>query len=412
MGILEITDINYDAEFWDMLSDYDAGFGDSGIFNKQFSMLMKIPRWYMLYLNNSLRDDAISFGRLQNYIDSSVIPKLNTSLTHLNYAVNLSDDNPIMIDTGEELIELDNGEIFIFRASLYSVMASMKMATLYDMDMFDEDGTYDWLDELTFEYDDEITDYEYDAGTQTLYLEYDYYEYVAVESLVIHILQYNLEDRPGFMQYRSGNTPASIQSDLENILADLQNAVDYIYSEGDDQTNDIIKLEYLVEFNEEIVNMNPGGPNFTQDWDSIDDIIAWVEQLLDGEYTFNEEDLMITVDLSALFNPGLGDFHNYLPYHQWLPEDEWVNSEMDEDEWYNGGGSFSFWFEDEWITIYDVEYVHEIYYDYWIEPVEFLDGPGGNVINLEDEFLYLPDYTMNGLFPNMTREDWLDLIDW
>jgi len=85
---------------------------------------------------------------------------------------------------------------------------------------------------------------------------------------------------------------------------------------------------------------------------------------------------------------------------------------MDEDEWYNGGGSFSFWFEDEWITIYDVEYVHEIYYDYWIEPVEFLDGPGGNVINLEDEFLYLPDYTMNGLFPNMTREDWLDLIDW
>jgi len=411
MGILEIASVNYDEELWDLISDFDDEFGDTRIFNGQFSLLMKIPRWYMIYLNNSLRDDTISLARIQNYIDSNVLPKLNTSLIHLDYAINLSDDNPIIINTGEELVELDNGEIYVFRASLYSVMAAMKMATLYDMDMFDENGTYDWINELSFEDDGDVAYYNYNSGTQTLYLEYHFDGYVAAESLGFHILKYNLENRPEFLQYRTGNTPASIQDDLENLLTDLQNAVDYISNEGDNQDDDIIKFEYIVEFNEEIGGINPGGPNFTQGWETIDDIIDWAQQLLDGEYTFEEDDVTITVNLSASFNPGLQDLKDYFPYHQWLPEDEWVNCELDwEYEWYNGGGSYGFWFEDDWVVIENVEYVHESYYDYWFDPVEFLDGPGGNVIDPDDEFLYFPDYTLNGLFPYMTREDWEDIL--
>ena len=410
MGILEIASVNYDDELWDLISDFDEEFGNTRIFNNQFSMLMKIPRWNLLYLNNSLREDTISLARLQNYIDASILSKLNIALTHLNYAVNLSDDNPIIIDTGEELVELDNGEIYVFRASLYSVMAAMKMATLYDMDMFDENGTYDWIDNLNSEDDDGVTYYNYNSVSQTLYLEYHFDEDVVAESLSFHILQYNLENRPEFLEYRTGNTPTSIQEDLENLLIDLQNAVEYITNEGDDQEDDIIKLEYIVEFNEEIGEINPGGPNFTQGWETIDDIIDWAQLLLDGEYTFEEDDITITVNLSAYFDPGLGDMKTYLPYHQWLPEDEWIYSELDwEDEWYNGGGSYGFWFEDGWVIIDDVEYVNERYYDYWVEPAELLDGPGGNVIDPDDVFPYFPDYTLNGLFPNMTREDWEEI---
>jgi hypothetical protein len=42
---------------------------------------------------------------------------------------------------------------------------------------------------------------------------------------------------------------------------------------------------------------------------------------------------------------------------------------------------------------------------------ELLDA-GGNPIDLDVvRFPFFPDYTFNGLFPNMTRADWLELID-
>ena len=44
--------------------------------------------------------------------------------------------------------------------------------------------------------------------------------------------------------------------------------------------------------------------------------------------------------------------------------------------------------------------------------LQFLDGEGGNVIDLEAErFPYMPDYTLGGLFPGQTRQDWIDLVN-
>ncbi len=416
MAVLEVASVNYDDELWDLINDFDEDFGERKLFGNQFSFLAQTPLIYLNYLKSPLRQDEITLGRIQNLIENSIFPKLENAIEHLNAAVSLPDSVVIIIDTGEELLELDRGEIYAFRVGTYAISAAMRMLILYDFEMTDESGNYDWMDEMGDS--DEFCDYQYDPVTHELYIQY--YECEDSDSLLAHVLNYNLVQRPEFMAVRAGQDPADIQNDLNNILTDLQNIVDYVSAETDDQSNDIIQYDYIVEMNDEIGEIDEDDPNFVQDWQTVDDVIDWVSLLITGPVTFIEDinddgvDEELTIDLSRLFEPGIDDMKNYLPYHQWLPEDEWMIEELDwEDEYYFGGGTYYLYCGDELIAVInDVDYVYIEYYEDYVEPVEFLDGPGGNVIDEEEEFLYLPDYTLNGVFPDMDRDQWIELLDY
>ncbi|MCK4956962.1 MAG: hypothetical protein KAS49_04955, partial [Candidatus Cloacimonetes bacterium] len=234
------------------------------------------------------------------------------------------------------------------------------------------------------------------------------------DSLLFHILKYNIADRPGFGTFRSGNLPNEIKSDLEAILYDLQNVVDYVSSETDDQSDDIIKFDYITQWNNDINNIQDA-PNFASDWQTVDDIISWVETLLDGPVTFNEDlhgdgiQVELTIDFSRMFNPGLQNMKDYLPLHNWLPEEDWVNEDYWEDEQYWGGGTYSFYFQEQLIHVDSVMTVESHYYDSWVEPLELVDETG-TAIDVENEMPYFPDYTLNGIFPGMDRDKWFDLL--
>jgi hypothetical protein len=413
MAVLEIASVNYDPELWDLINDFDDEFGERRLFNNQFSFLVKTPLIYLEYLNSPLSEDELSLARIQNFIEDNVFPKIENAIEHLNTAIALPDSVTIIIDTDEELLELDRAEIYAFRVGTYAISAAMRMLILYDFDMFDENGTYDWIDDLGEESED--CEYEYDPDTQELFIEY--HEHAQDELILTQVVNYNHTQRPEFLAFRSGQDPSYIQDDLNNILADLQNIVDYVTAETDDQSDDIIQYDHIIEMNNDIGEIDEDDPNFVQNWQTVDDVIDWVSSLIAGPITFNEDfdddgiDEELTLDLSRLFDPGLDDMRDYLPYHQWLPEEEWLIDELDwEDDWYNGGYSYSFGCGDDWIQIDNVQHIYEEYYNEYINPIEFLDGPGGNVIDLEDELPYLPDYTLNGVFPDMTRDQWLDLF--
>jgi len=61
------------------------------------------------------------------------------------------------------------------------------------------------------------------------------------------------------------------------------------------------------------------------------------------------------------------------------------------------------------VTVESVDVVVFNYYDTGIDPVVFLDGPGGNEIDPDEVMPYFPDYTFNGIFPDMTRQKMIDL---
>ena len=422
LAILEVASVNYDNELWDIYNDIDTEFNPNNrILNNQFKFLGKTPKLYLNVLTNPFdRDDEISFARIQNFIEDNVLPKIDNAIDHLSDAISLADSSAIMIDTGEEFVEIDCGEIYAFRSSMYAISAAFKLIILYDFDLFDENNSYDWLhqiEDLDDSDDDWWDDYdnyyiEYIDGENWLILEkYWDYTYCQQDSIIFDVMKFNLEERPEFGQFRSGQSPNSIQNDLISAVNDLENAVNYIENEDDPQSNDIIKLEYITDFEDDLDDLDPDAPNFAQEWNDIHDVIDWISGLLTETYELTENGVTFEINLSRLFNPGLNDLEEYFPYFTWKSKNEWINMELDwEDVDWNYGYDYTFYCNGEYIIVDNIDYVHRKYFDYDIEPSFFTDGPNGAEIDNE-EIPYFPDYTFNGIFPDMTRTKMENLFE-
>ena len=149
LAILELFSINYDPDLWDLMNDVDAKLSKNRIMNHQLQFLGSAPAVLLKYTGGLLKnpDDALSFARVQELIEDKVIPKLDNAISHLDYAINLADSNAIVLEIDDdEFIEIDPGEIYLFRASLNAVEAGFRLLILYDVDLFDEQDSYDWID--------------------------------------------------------------------------------------------------------------------------------------------------------------------------------------------------------------------------------------------------------------------------
>jgi hypothetical protein len=186
----------------------------------------------------------------------------------------------------------------------------------------------------------------------------------------------------------------------------------------------------------------------------------FVIQLQSGPYTFNEtvdgKNIDITVDLAAMFNNPVSDLRTLLPAYSWTNEIDWIKS--DADRWENGfyqrrpvynqtTGEYDTLYyitnhetESEPLLAFDNSLVdsavsddwgNTMYYintplryhvtidsSYYFDALRLKDGNGkimsnetiDSLIDAKAFFPYFNDYTMNGLFPTMTREKWLGLI--
>jgi hypothetical protein len=412
MAVVEIVSINYDETLWSLFGEIDMSFARKRLLNNQANFFAQSPTFYLKYCTTALEVPSITFAYVQQHIETSVLPKISSALSHLNYAVTLADSNALRVDTGEEMLELDKGEIYLFRASIYLIDAAFQMMMLYDLDLIDRNGTYQWVD--TYETLKNAPSEESSYRTQTIsaknWLFLNYYlnrSNAKADSLLMDNIKYNVQTRSGFLSYRTGKSGLTVKNDLTAFLQDLENSVTSITSETDDQTNDIIKLSYITDLNTELAIQQTGIPNFTQSWTSITAIIQWFKSLLSSPYTFNEPILPqpLQIDMSKLFSPGLPNLKIKLPYHRWMPEQMWITVDTVSEVMPNFGAPFGFWMEPQgMITVQNVDFVSMTFYTYEnAGPVEFLNGPNGSVIG-EEEPPYLPDYTFNGLFPGMTRD--------
>ena len=415
MAIVEVFSVNYDNELWDIVNDFDNKLSKKALHKNQMHFISETPKYYLRYLANPLDASSISLARLQNYIDDNVLPKLNNSLGYLENAITFTDI--VMIDDDEEERELDRGEIYMFRATVYVTIAAMKILTLYDVDLYDAKGTYDWLDDLDFDSDDDDDDdywsmKEYRTeiidGKKYLIQYYEDDDDCSGDSLLVSVFKHNLHNRDNFLKFKQGKSPASIKADLENALVDLQNTVDYVTAEGDDQSDDIIKMSDITEMNDDLSDPRPDDPEFTQEWKTVDDVIDWLETMLNSPYTITEKDISFQLDISKFFSPGISDLEEKLPLHRWINEDEWVTIDSTVRSKNNWGKTVWFWINDEEVMIENVDYVAEIRYEYDFNPIDWIDEDG-KVVRKIDE-VYFPDYTIGGIFPDMTRPKMVDLF--
>ncbi|MBN1968811.1 MAG: hypothetical protein JXR48_11745 [Candidatus Delongbacteria bacterium] len=409
MSTLELASINYDQEVWDLINDLSNNNSNKRIFNNQLSFLASIPQLnFQLMSSKSLRDgDVFTIAKLQDLVNDNVISKIDNAISHLDDATNLADDTPIMINTGEELLELDKGEIYAFRATLNLVAAAFRMMTVYDVDLLDENNSWNWTDDIQNQeyetYNVEIID-----GNKYLYIDYCYTE--NMDMTTAKILKRNMTERESFLKFRNNNS-LKAKNNLQGFVEDIQSAVDAIGNENDNQENDIIKQNYIAQINQDIAEYNSDEPEFMASWHSIDDAIAWVDNLLNEPYTFNFDEKSLKVDLGRMFDPGVEDMKDYLPYHEWLPENQWETQEIDSYYgYYNYGNDYTYWDEDgNEVVIEDVYYIEYRDVITTVQPMKLTDANGNDIG--EDEVLFLPDYTFNGIFPDMNRVKFIEMFE-
>lgn len=417
LSILEIARLNFDTELWSLIEELDGRpeGPPKRLFNNQIGLLASSPNLIMKELNVA-KSDNLSIHRFQNFVIDHVLPRISASISHLNYAVALADSNVILIDTGEEMMEVDRGEIYLYSAGLKMLAAAFNMMVAYDYDLKDEDNSYAWIedfDELDVEYvqEDQVFNYTVNDGNLILRLYDDDYNQRHLEAVqqefMAKLLKHNLDNNPAFGTLRSQSYLNSIHSSIIGAATDIRNCVNYIEDEDDNQSDDILKIEHISNMNEELADIDENDPNFMQNWNSICDVATWLENVLNEIQNMSENGVDFQVDLGELFSGSNNDIRDILPYHRWNPAENWVELDYYEYGW--ASNEHSFLYNNEWVYIDNINYVTFQYYRPECNPIEFTDS------NLEpideDEYPYFPDYTMGGVFPDMTRDKLIALLD-
>jgi len=415
LAMLAIVEINYDNELWAMLEDAGAfNNGAKRIINNQFQFLAAAP-YSVINQIKGTKSNPMSIMRVQNFVRNNVLPRLDNAITRLDKAVALADSTVLMVEVdNEEMVEVDCGEIYAFRATTNAVKAAFNLMVAYDMNMTDPDGGYDWMDEMQNIEKPQVNTnepYDYHVDGTTLYLDYRDHsyanDYVECHSMEIQMktTKWNLDNNLTFAKLNSTGI-ASLNAAKAAILsaaADVNIGTNSILAEIDDQTNDIIKIEYINQINDEIPPSDEGAPSFAQDWQNVNDIADWLTTVLNSTYPLTLNGVDFSVNAGAFFNGAIADIESYIPYFQWNDlNTEWVEDYSDyQYGWAPWDNSVTFYQNGSPVTINNITYVQYYYHNLSVNMGEDLDDQGNIVHDIDVP--YFPDYTFNGILPGMTR---------
>jgi hypothetical protein len=442
-ALLDVIGLNYDPELWSLIDSLLAYTDDeasppvpraaspsyrkggiflrrgSPILGNQFTLLATAPRELLRMASRPIPSN-LSVMRLQKVIDDVVLPALNSAIAHMEKAE--AGGGPILLlKVEDEYVEIDLGEVYFFDASLRAARAGFLIMNSYDLDLPGPDGTYHWVDEIR---DIESTVCDQRAEVRPIAAS-PYYQVVqyssndeemAGDSVLAAVAEYNLMQRPAFLRARVDRMSNALQ-DLQTLRYKLELGVTAIRAEDDPQEDDVIRIADLIDTDSEIRSWTR--PQFAANFTSIEDVLGWVETVLSGTYHVSESGdcgpIEVDVNLSAFFNNAPPDWRSLLPYYRFKPRNEWIARTTGYTYGYDvvPGGAVCFGTcGGGYLCRYDIAR-----YDYvssWgdCEPIEFLDGPDGNPIDLGVvKVPYLPDYTLAGLLPNATRATWLAVAD-
>ena len=400
---------------------------DGGLAGRSFEIMHRAP----LALVPSAREirgpgadkvDIPLVRTLQGIIRNRSLPSTDRIVGHLNVVEAHPDWQLTIIDEGDTT-EIDLGEVYVLDACTRALRAGLQVATAYDVEPA-PDGDYGWLTQLADHAG--YTGYELHPGTaagDTLVLVDDEEVDVDRQEIFVNGVEDLLTPGSSFLKLWtnpwSGATAMQAGYDEMNVLLSrLETAYDFIQAEGDDQSDDIIAQTLIAELDAAIVEAGADLPEWIGTWETIPDVIAWVEDIMSGPYTVpvevgDTEVYDLTVDISALFLTPVPDWKTKLPYHEFLPRSEWatfVESYAHGPYSYEPQFTYTFTIDGEDLQFTNIGFVIHAG-SYWDTeaPLVLLDGPGGSQIG-EDEFPYFPDYTFGGLFPGLNRSGWLTLV--
>jgi len=427
--------------------------------------LVKSPLYIEKSLANPTWPTWLTLNFFQTIVDKTVIPALNNliaSMARLEQDATTELKLPVMdFDTSDvtgDSVEIDLSEIYMVDVIARLSRAGFLSFSSYNWEVTDASGGYGWIDDLqNVENTNGIDSTILELRGDTLF-ETSKQSFWPEELSIIFSVMKNTAQSSKFGTLRSKNH-AQILLDLQTIPIKLENLMAVLRAEENDQTQDVIKKADLQNLESDlpqfVSDLQRDGftPAFADNFTSPDKILDWVELALAGPITVSWTEKTIpkniTVNLKAYYDNPVSDLKTLWPKMRWLSESEWktpdlkADSAVDIDTWFPNGTFY--WFDDSCyygdgfqseivfigFTPEIVNSTSECQYGYSIPttakkyvrqrevfanlPVVLLDGAGRDldwelILKNETFFPYFDDYTHNGLFPEMTREKWLDLL--
>lgn len=393
---------------------------------------------------------------IQNMIESAIVPNLDEVIAATQRLTAVSDMS-IEITVDNETGEIDKGDIYILEAMVRAARAGFSMVLIYDMDVVQLPGS------TNAHYIDDVLDYidnaEYVDGSiinfslnnDTLVINSFTDNTSSIPEDYCDFMQYNYK-RPGFLSIRKAYHTA-VYNDLKAIPSLIKSGLNSISNESDNQNNDIFPSTDIMDMSSEMADVSAEmieegfTTAFANNFSSPENLMDFISLLLTQPYTFNEtidgKSITLKVDLSKFFTSPAAALTDYWPKHVFpTGDDRFTTFDFTGYREDYSDNSISIYKDEQdsikidipesaidniedggyYIEIFLKEpYVATVnrYSVKTISPIIYVDD-NGKAINylglIEGEdpeqcFPYFDDYTMRGIFPDMTsRQKWIDFI--
>jgi hypothetical protein len=398
---------------------------------------------------------------IQETIETAIVSRLNEVISSTQRLRSLATINlPVSID-GENY-EIDLGDILILESAARTARAAFSMMLIYNYDMYSPDGTNNmqWLDTYLDGYNTKM------HSSKTLMLSGDslyqiyYYDASSMMSPLVDVYIYNLK-RPEYLALRRPFHTA-VYNDLKEIPVLLKAAITSIKSETDNQDDDVFPASGIFDMTADMSDLSAEmledgvSPGLAAKFQTPEALMDFVSLLLTQSYTFDEtidgKHFSITVDISKLFTNPANSLKDYWPKYK-IPagNDRYVNYRVSYYGSESSGSKYIYYTDTDYDTVIiniptsriksitqpqyeggstEIElttpYIYTSYVDSMrsMMAIQYVDDNGKpidymnlitegeiTVATIQKGFPYFNDYTMRGLFPQMTtRQKWIDLI--
>jgi hypothetical protein len=390
----------------------------------------------------------VTMSYIQSAIESELLPVLDNVIAAAVRLENRSETSVLVVVTDNGSTDsaiINKGEIYLVDAYMHLLSAFGNWLCAYNYDLYAPGTTNNsWIDSLANSngYTNPTV---YSLSNDTLIQCSK--DYVSSSDLyMVRMMQYNLQ-RQGFLTIRSANQ-GKIKADLLAAPALIKTGITSIRNETGSQQYDIVKISNILDMDKDMVNnaqnlINEGvSPALAAKFSSPESLMDFITQLLSGPYSFDETidsaHIALTVNISAFFDHPVSDLRSLLPKYRWLDESQWVSGE--EDFRYvstmpsntvvtyqgndtvvipssqidsivpNAFGNIVYYLKQPYKAAVTIDSTWSLN-----NPLRLMDGNNAdmNVDSLtkaKSFFPYFTDYTFDGIFPDMTRQKWLDLI--
>jgi len=250
----------------------------------------------LMYLVQNSFSNPNVIELIQSTIDTTLIAKLDESIMYMDRV--LADENFIFmlspdISEEDEAFEMDLGEAYLISAIMHMARGSLKIMNSYQLSLPGANSITDYTDitnSLPIVRDEDINDGD-------------------------------------FLTLRDLSILPSAKQDYIDALTMVQDGVNYIQTEIDSQSNDLITKQDVTDGDTEIDEEFSGVEDripfpALRNTGGIVDLAGRIQDMLDGPFDveINEDDEpvdIISVDLSAFLNNGMADLKDFLPLHEW-----------------------------------------------------------------------------------------------